>query len=449
MRRLLDNLRREDGVAMIVAIGALTVISAMVALVANGATTLSNGSERDRHSKRAIAAAEGGLRQTMFKLNNLAPGDTSCVGTWDAGMAACKTEGVSLGNGTTYNIYMSRIPYTGSCAGLPPQGDVNVAIRCITVEATANGSTRRLQARVGRYLGTPLLPLPGVFAKDGISFINDTIINGSVGSNANIAWSNNLYARDGMFLGPSGTTTGDQSKFTAGVTPKITTRTATQGAFAIAPIDFGSTATSNNNGAWSGGSFTYNAGARTLAINNGTVTFNGGTYNLCRLTTAGATDFVVPAGKKVLLLIDSPSRPGSGCGAGTGYFRAENNIALSNPNSPDAFQMHAYGADPSASEPVIWFKAQVGTNCPNNPWKGVFHAWQGTVFFQNDACVTGGVAAAKVTALNKFTIRLSGRDGHPRQHQPGLLHDVLARVPRSAHHVFRPDLRLLTPWPGR
>lgn len=403
MRRLSDRLRREDGVAMIVAIGALTVISIMVALVANSATILSTGSERDRHSKRAIAAAEGGLRQAMFKLNNLAPGDSGCIGTWDAALNACKTEGQTLGNGTTYSYYMTTIPYTGTCAGLPPDGDVNVAIRCITVEATSAGSSRRVQARVGRYLGTPLLPVPGVFAKDGISFINDTVINGSVGSNANISWSNTLYARDGMFLGPSGTTTGDQSKFTAGVTPKITTRTATEGAFAIAPLDFGSTPTTNDNGAWTGSSFSYDASARTLAVNSGTFTFSGGTYNLCRLTVAGAATFVVPAGKKVLLLIDSPSRAGSGCTTGTGYFRAENSLGLNNPNGADAFQLHAYGADPSASEPVIWFKGSMGSSCPSNPWKGIFHAWQGTVHFQNDACVTGGIAAAKITAINKLT----------------------------------------------
>jgi hypothetical protein len=406
MRCLHRRVKGEEGVAMIVAIGALTVISILVALVANGATTLSNGSERDRHSKRAIAAAEGGLRQAMFKLNNLAPGDGSCVGTWDAALNSCKSEGQTLGNGTTYSYYMTKIPYTATCAGLPPEGDPNVAIRCITVEATAAGVSRRIQARVGRYLGTPLLPLPGIFAKDGISFINDTIINGSVGSNANIHWSNNLYARDGMILGPSGTTTGDQSKFTAGVTPKISTRTAAEGAFAIAPLDYGSTPTTNDNGAWVGSGATYNAGARTLDLGTGTFTFNGGTYNLCRLTTAGATTFVVPAGKKVLLLIDDPARPGSGCGAGTGYFRSENATTLSNPNGADAFQVHAYGADPSSSEPVIWFKSNVGSGCGGgspSPWKGIFHAWQGTVFFQNDACLEGGVAAAKVTALNKLT----------------------------------------------
>jgi hypothetical protein len=402
MARLLDRMRREEGVAMIVAIGALTVITMLVALVANGATILSSGSERDRHSKRAIAAAEGGLRQAMFKLNNLAPGDASCVGTWDATLNACKSENQQLGNGITYNVYMTRIPYTGTCAGLPPEGDVNVAIRCITVEATAAGSTRRVQARVGRYLGTPLLPLPGLFAKDGISFSNNTTINGTLGSNANISWSNSLHVRDGVFLGPAGTTTGNQSNLTTNVTPKITTRTAAEGDFAIAPIDFGSTATTNNNGAWSGGSSTYNAAARTLNVSSGTLTFSGGTYNLCRLTTSGSVTFAVPAGKKVLLLIDSPSRPGSGCGSGTGYFRAENNASLSNPNGADAFQMHAYGANPSGSEPVIWFKGTVNS-CPSNPWKGIFHAWQGTVYFQNDACVTGGIAAARVTALNKLT----------------------------------------------
>src|SRR2546421_7610639 len=73
LRRLRDG---EDGVAMIVAMGALTVILLLTALAAAAAVQLSTSSNQDRNDKRAFQAAEAGLQVATYRMNKLVPGPT-------------------------------------------------------------------------------------------------------------------------------------------------------------------------------------------------------------------------------------------------------------------------------------------------------------------------------------------------------------------------------------
>jgi Tfp pilus assembly protein PilX len=56
-----ERIRSQAGVALPVAMGVLLVITLLIASVALTSTQLNNSSSRDRDSKRALAAAEGGL----------------------------------------------------------------------------------------------------------------------------------------------------------------------------------------------------------------------------------------------------------------------------------------------------------------------------------------------------------------------------------------------------
>src|SRR5882757_7334078 len=98
----MSRLRREDGVAVIIALFALTVVSALIAAILTSSLSLSDSSERDRDSTRALAAAEAGLQQAAFRINRLAPSNGLCVtdvvvSPLTSGLCATVTENVADG----------------------------------------------------------------------------------------------------------------------------------------------------------------------------------------------------------------------------------------------------------------------------------------------------------------------------------------------------------------
>ena len=63
----------EDGVAIVVAIGALTVLLALSAMAFTGAMQLNESSNADREGRDAFQSAEAGLEVATYRVNNLLP----------------------------------------------------------------------------------------------------------------------------------------------------------------------------------------------------------------------------------------------------------------------------------------------------------------------------------------------------------------------------------------
>jgi hypothetical protein len=407
----MTRLRDEDGIAVVIALAALTLVSLLNAVVVTGSVSLSNSSERDRSSKRALAAAEGGLAQATFRINRLAPTNGLCVTDaivtpLTSGLCPTVTETVADGATFTYRV-TPILNLTDTCAGLPVQttanGQVTIVQRCITATGTVQGHSRRVQARVAAFQGNPIFPLAGIIGLESVSIKNNASVSGWLGSNGLISMKNNNGITGGVELGPSA----PDPSYGGSAIGTVTHRTAAQGGWVLAPVDIGNSATVNDNARLTNGlanpkvtpydssnGVSYNASTRVLSIgNNSSVTLGGGTYNFCSISIGNNSSILIApraAGQAqaIRLFVDSPYRQGSGCPAGSGSLVMGQGAAFGSPpgGDPRNLQVYVYGWSPS-----------------ENP-----------VVFKNDADVRGGLAARKVDFKNNMTFSWAANVGEIR-----------------------------------
>jgi len=394
---------------MVVTIGALAVISILSAGVAADAVHLNGTSSADRNQKRALAAAEAGLRAATYRANKLAPTNTLCVTdiVQPPIVGECPAFEDDLGNGASYKYYVTPVLNpSDACAGLPIQYDgadgLAIAQRCVTSTGTVNGVKRRLQTRIAAFQGVPTFPVGGMVGLDSVTLGNSTAVTGGVGSNGQIALGNSSSVSGSPEIGPSAPdpTLGNSS--TAGATIR---RTAAQGPFVAAPVDVGNSATVNDNVRISNGLATpkvnpydassnvaFNASTRVLTLNNSaSITLSGGTYNFCDLTATNSGQITIATGAKVRIFIDSPDRAGSGCAAGTGKLTANNSVTFSNPGPAENLQIYVYGWNNGQN--VVDFKNSVSIN-------GAIYAPQSKFKAKNSPQFTGGLTAKSIDFEN-------------------------------------------------
>jgi len=171
--RLARSLAREDGVAIIVATGVLLVLGLFSAVVATTASSLNDSSVNDRHSKRAFAAAEAGVRYASYLLTEqgaalcTTPLGSTTVGQIPgnpAGGAYCAPQSKNLGNNTRFETFVT--PELGTlgtslneCAGLalspltvthPAIGTRAIPFRqqCVLSYGFSGDQVRRVRMRV-------------------------------------------------------------------------------------------------------------------------------------------------------------------------------------------------------------------------------------------------------------------------------------------------------------
>lgn len=416
MRRLRD----ERGVAVASAMAVMMIVLILVAAISTRSIGLSNTSNDDRDSKRALAAAEAGLQAATFRINRLAPTNGLCVTDVIATPLplGCPTFEQDIGNGAKYTYAITPVlSLSDECAGLPIQTGatgVTVLQRCITSSGEVNGVKRRAQARVAAFQGNPIFPVHGIIGLEGVDLQNTATINGSLGSNGPITVKNGSTISGGIQLGPGAPA---PSVGGSSVGP-VTYRTNEEGGFVLAPVEIGNSATVNDNTRIPNGQaspkvspydassgVTYDAGTRTLTMsNNSSLTLGGGTYNLCKISMGNNSQITIaprPPGQPqgVRLFVDSPYRQGSGCsGAGAGTFTMGQGSSFGSPpgGDPRNLQIYVYGwSDAESATPsVIEFN--------NSSFAGAIYAPQSHLVFKNSATVGGGIAGRSVVFKNSL-----------------------------------------------
>ena len=445
MRRLF---RDQTGVALPAALGVLVVVGTLSAGTFAVSSRLQDSSTASRDAKRALQAADAGLEAAMFRMNELGlqsvskcfttsaidPGtgtDPETGGTPASGECAGIED--DLGNSSNYTYYVTpELDDGDTCAGLPVHhtdsgGEVTVTQRCVTSIGEVNGERRRIQARVASYIGTQLFPIGGILAINGIKAQNNSIVSGMLGSNGQIQLGNNSVITGGIKLGSTSSPppilgTGS----TVGGSPPVTYRSEAEGAYVLAPVDMGNTATVNDNnriatGQDSGSHVTYtNTGAapRTLTIgNNGSLTLGGGTYNFCKVTLGNNSYITIAAGAKIRFFLDSPDRLTQGTAgdcipdsqtasqaktAGYGGMSLGQGSNFNNPGPSINFQIYMYGyAD--GSHKVNFFNAA--------NMNAAIYAPSSELIWNNTGGITGAVSASKVEFKNSATFTWGGGAG--------------------------------------
>jgi hypothetical protein len=434
--------RDQTGIAMPAALGVLVVIGVLSASLFAVSLRLNDTSTASRDAKRALAAADAGLEAAMFRMNEIGLQSTSKCFTTAAVDPATGTDpetgttpaagecaGVSesLGNGSTYAYYVTPELVDGDvCAGLPvhhadPDGAVTVSQRCVTSIGEVNGERRRIQARVASYIGTQLFPVGGILAINGMKVKNTAIVYGVLGSNGQIELGNNSYVGGGIKLGTASTPPPILGSGSTLGGP-VTYRSEAQGAFVLAPVDMGNTATLNDNsrissGLDTGSNVTYTNTAtvpRTLSIaNNGSLTLGGGTYNFCKVTLGNNAYISVAAGAKIRFFLDSPDREGSGCiPSGQTAAQARSNgyggmvlgqgANFNNPGEAISLQMYMYGYSDGTHK--VEFNNSLAVNA-------AIYAPSSELVWKNTAGINGAIAASVVEFKNSATFEWAGGSG--------------------------------------
>jgi len=171
---------REDGIAMVVAIGALLVIGIIAAGVATMSVASKNQTGADRSSIRALGAAESGLRMATLYLNQATPiTDGYCPGT-GANAVATKTAAVggqcgpysaTLPDGAAVTFTVSGgstapVACSGAQVTAPTRPRLSIHQRCVTAIGTFQGATRRAQARLAS--ASFIFPIPGIVGLENV-----------------------------------------------------------------------------------------------------------------------------------------------------------------------------------------------------------------------------------------------------------------------------------------
>ena len=409
------RLRADDGIAMIVAMFTLMVVTLLMIVAVAVAVQTAGSARRDTSLKSAQEAAAAGLQVANYRLNMLVPSSSNCVGDGVAAPGSngtCASSSYMLGNGSTYSYYTTPALGSGAvCAGSSLSSSIEIAQRCITAVGTAAGVTARAQIRVAAFAAEPLFPSPGITGLKAVGLNGNPLVEGSVASNVNVNAVGNASML-GVVLGPAGTFT-KNGNVTAPtpvvlssplVLDPVNPGTSNQSSLANCPARAAAGYPACNddyritNGVSSPAVSPYDQSAgiswdpttRSLRMTgNSSLTLGGGLYNFCSFSAAGNAAISLAPGVSAEIFIDSPDDPGSGCPAGSGTFSLAGKATWTNPSSnPTSLQIYAYGLNDGSN---------VFTFVGNAAFYGVIYAPQSTVNISGNGSLTGAVSASNVT----------------------------------------------------
>jgi Tfp pilus assembly protein PilV len=404
------RLVHQEGVAMVVVMGALLVISLSAGVLAATASQTNQSAIRDSNSKAALAAAEAGLQvgTQRFEVKRTQLASNQCLagsgGVTPTTMATGQTDcaavvgGSDVADGATYSYVIS--PPGAPCRARPnavtaPTGND----RCITSTGTVNGVARRIQARLGSIPSPPFFALAGIVGLDSLTFVNSVDIDTTVGSNGLISLGNSVHVNGDAYLGPTATVEIDAGSTLDG----SQVRRSDPWTLVLTDFEPLEATPPNHNNLLVGKSY-YNAGGGKPIFNlpTGTQTLpvaaSGVTnYYFCSFTVGDSVDLRIPAGREVRIYVDSPTRPGSPCTSG-GTVQFDNSVCVNIPScNKDAPGM--------ASNLEFHIAGTGGQDLHfNNSVQvaALFYAPNSKVQINNSILLVGGLAAAEVTIVNSI-----------------------------------------------
>ena len=410
------TLRNERGVALPLAAAVMLVLSLLVVALSSNAIQASGSANKDRNTKRALAAAEAGLQVANYRLNAIGPNPASCLTDRpvrpDRVTGECPAHSVDLGNGAQVTYYVTpQLPQGATCGSVPGQL-LQGEERCITATGSVNGVARRLQARVlTQPASPPLLKVDGILGQDKIEIGNNSLIGGNVGSNGLIMLGNNGVIDYAELAGPNAHI--QAVKLTQDGPPILlpdpyqSMLPPIQGT--ESPCPNGLVVQGCNNNAAIPLSKGYLPQSRILNLTSELI-LPAGDYNFCRIdfgNNDGANLRAAP-GATVRIFIDVPDplRPGSGCSSdpGIGSVEGKNGIMIGQPDDPpENLQIYRYGW-PNTNQNVNRYGVSEITVAKNNlQANAMIYAPQSNLNVgKNDAIVKGAITAREIYIKNNL-----------------------------------------------
>ena len=409
MIRLRPKLAAERGIALPIALGVLFVVAGLAAVAAHAAINANHSSYRDSNYKRAIQAANAGVKAAAYQLNLMQPTVSECVIRASSGSALstqaaptsgwCPTQTEDLGGNGSYTFQTSR----STSLALNSNGQAETE-RVIVSTGTVNGFLRRVLVRVSAPGGTPLFPKGyAVVSLSPPAYSNSVTITGNVGSNGDITLNNSATIVGNATPGAGKTV---KKNGTGGVSG---TTIPAQQPFSLAPVNQRGAPTNNDNGRIGGldptsGSVSFNAATRVLSLSGAaTLTLTGNVYSFCRIQTSNSSKIRIAARgatqPPVRIYMDTPENCGGG--AGMGSVQMDNNSQFENlNNNPATLVLEVSGSASIATSVVM---------SPNSPvYMGIYAPFS-TVNIFNANELIGAVVAKQVGADNSTKITYDSR----------------------------------------
>ena len=383
MSRVGKRLHQEDGIALIVSLGVLTLVAIIATTALANSLLFAGDSNRNAGSTRALSVAEAGLQQARYRLNKYAPLNNECLLMDNSKPAASGGEcpGVlgqtpfDLGNRSSYIYWVTDTGQGAQCGG--QSGGLD---RCIVSIGRADGQQRRVAIRATTTSGKNLFP-NGITATKNFSIRGGASITGTIGTDTSpitfLGNSHNTTITGGCNVTyPPPYPANDPCTYTQTTPscPPSPDHTFAACEDSVDTMDFPASKVSNSNntpGKVSCLPGCYNAGAtsatfptgdlRALVVpNQGTVVLQSGDYNFCSITLGNGVNLALATPTtKVRIFIDSAARstPDKGCSDATVPDPANyspitlGNNASFNAGNPDASTMFffIYGRGPAGS----------------------------------------------------------------------------------------------------
>ena len=413
--RLPSRAASEDGLAVVIVIQVLAILTLLVAATMGASLSLSSTTERDYNSKRALAGAISGLDVARYRLNKLSPGNSVCVtdravapGTPPAPPGQCPAYEGDLGNGVTYGYVVERAQPHQTCGGVTINPGDSSQTRCVTSYGASGGVYRRVQSMVLRGpTAVPLFPLNGIVGLDLVQLKQtssfDADVVGPVGSNGTFK----LDGCPNSITGLTGWNPGPTAVLDENCTGSVTADPPRSTPWTLSPLAsiYSGTQTVNDNATVFGSAsgFQYTASSRELKdTSNATLIINGSnprtgsggvwTFNLCKLTLTHVTQIKLQNGAVARFLMDSNQRSGSGCGAGasltmTNVSGMNYDTTTGTPGNPAQLRFFYYGTGQTSISNQSGFSAS-------------FYAPDGDIKFTNKTTWVGAIAAKTVVTTN-------------------------------------------------
>lgn len=296
------SLPDERGVALPVVLMVVVVGFALASIGAIAAIGSIRNSGRDASDKSALAVAEAGAQQALFRQNNVLSTKTypclvaSAGGTLVASSPQadgwCATQSGTVGTGS----YRYRV--------LPDAGGDNPSERTIAIvsEGTLNGEIRRIEVGAAASTGQPAFAGGSLIGLDNLIFTGNAAVRGTMRTNGNVAVSGSATCNGDATVG-------------GGMVPNpyVCNGQVMQGTTSLGPVDLGDVWATNDNARLSDGRdvvqsrrTVWDPNTRTLTLRNkDAVTLGGTNYAFCKLDMTGGT-LIAAQGTRVRIYFGGP-----------------------------------------------------------------------------------------------------------------------------------------------
>jgi len=407
--RLRRMLAAERGIALPLALGVLFVVAGLAAVAARAAIDANHSSYRDSNVKRAIQAANAGVKAAVYQLNLMQPLPSECVLRASSGATLttakatsqwCATQTEDLGGNASYTFRVSQ----STPLAYNSNGQV-ITERSIVSTGMVNGFLRRVFVRVAAPGGQPLFPKSyGVVSMNSVTVGNSVTVNGYLGSNGNITLQNTAKVNGDAHPGIGKKVTLQQSSSVTG------SKTPATEPFSFSPVNQRAANTVNDNsriGAldpWtSPGDISWNPTTRVLTMSKtSTLTLSGDIYSFCRIQLSGSATIRVAARSSTQLplriYMDTPESCGGA--AGMGSVSLTQSSAFQNLNTASAtFLLAASGSATKSTSIDLSNSAGPGVQTA----MGIYAPFS-TVNLSQSINLVGAVVAKQIQAGNTVTI---------------------------------------------